>query len=270
MNKDNSQIDRLHTSCKDCIFAHYNKKEQIGCDMGRLETYRSNNLYKTRHINPNIRISNVYDNQQEFFVINGMKCHHKRNVSWSKKVKKNKWKERVYEENRIKYQAIIFATNEMSDIMTTVESLLSQDIPPQHITAVRKLGNSIYPITISKYLHDLGIPWSLSNIVDSTLSPLDIVDSVLSARAYPYYSVFNAGIVVPQNLFTSVNEQIYEHNLRFAVLAINDLPIITSTFIHRAYGGNKPSSLLTKLRNDKCQDFIMDIREICQNYPNPQ
>ena len=264
--KDNN-IARLHTSCKDCIFATYQDKTQIGCDIGRLEDYRENNLYNTRHINHDVNIVAVYDDDCEYFVINDIKCHYKRNGSWSKKVNKDNWIDRVKEENRLKYQSIIFTHNDFAKLALTVESLLEQSIPPQHITVVRPPNNTIELSIISDYLKKFGIPWRVENVIDSNLLHPHIVDTVLKTRAYPYYSVFYAGKIVPPDFFQVLNEHIYDKNLRFAVVIDDERPVVVSTYIHNFYSGNRPTSLIKKIREDQCDSLLVKIRTIYQDYP---
>ncbi|GAI89705.1 unnamed protein product, partial [marine sediment metagenome] len=236
MTNPNNQIERLHTSCQNCIFAKYVAKKQTKCLMDRIEIYFDYNDKKCiKHINNDIEIIEVYNDQQEFFVINNTKCHYKRNESWGKKVKKDNWKKQVKQENRIKYQSIIFATSKLKDVITTIDSLLAQSIPPQYITVVRNVGNTIRPAAITEYLQTVGLPWKLENAVDSELSNLDIIDSVLSKRPYPYYSIFNAGTIIPPDFFQSINTQIYDKQLKFAVLIHDKLPVVVSTSIHYHY-----------------------------------
>lgn len=265
MNENN--IERLHTSCKNCIFAQYQDKTQIGCNIGQLEDYRENNLHYTRHINPKIDIVEAFDDDKEYFVVNGIKCHYKRNENWGHKVNKKYWTERVKEENRIKYQSIIFTHDDFDKLTNTIESLLSQSIPPQHITVVRSTFNTIRPSTIADYLRESGLPWKIENIIDSNLLHPHIIDNVLKTRAYPYHSIFYAGKIVPQDFFETINQKIYNENLKFAIIIDDERPVVVSTAIHGVYGGNKPTSLIKKVREDKCDNLLIKIRTVYPTYP---
>jgi len=247
-----SNISRLHTSCKECIFAKWDNNCQTSCEMDKLSTNET---------------VEVYDGENEFFVVNNAKCHYKRNHSWGEKTKKENWKNLIKTENRIKYQVIIFAYNDMDEIRTMTTSLLKQEIPPQHITIVRRPNNTIRPSIISDHLKSLGVIWRLENTLDSNLNNFQIIDSILSTRSYPYYAIFTPDVKIPHDLFNVINKHIYDKCLQFAILINDERPVVVSTSIHHVYGGNFPTSLMQKLRDDKCDTMIKPIQEICPKYP---
>ena len=262
----------LHTSCKECIFASYNpikingdKSEQDGCNIGRL--IPAFNEVPVKHVDPNIDIVEVYDDEQEFFVINNLKCHYKRTASWGNKIDKNSWQERVYAENRLKYQSIIFANNDIQNLIDTTTALTQQLIPPQYITIVRKPDNTVRPSIISDYLNTIELPWGIENVIDSEIDNTKVVDSILQKRSYPYYSLFEAGIILPVDLFESINTQIYDNNLIFVALTHNKQPVLVSTYIHNVYGGNRPTSIVEKTRENKCDNLLIPIQTVYPNYP---
>ena len=262
-----SRIEKFHTSCQDCIFSHCKEAHQVGCrwkkgSKDKIDEYR----------NLGISIVEAYNNRGDFYILNGIKCHYKRTQVWSDKVPKNKM-ERVLHENRMKYQAIIFAENSLENIEITVQSLMGQKIPPQHITIVRYRTSTVQPSVIAPYLEGIGLPWKIENILDDQTTDMNIIDKIMKFHKYPYYVTLYAWTILPQDFIEMVNTQIYDKNFKFAVLVDGDepLPVLTSTSIHYAYGGNNPTSLVEKLTHDKMNHLILDIntieKSLCLTYP---
>jgi hypothetical protein len=59
---------KLQTSCKNCAFAQYDGKTQVGCDADRISKF-------------NDLVIEAYDNDREFYVINTF-CNYYRGPSW--------------------------------------------------------------------------------------------------------------------------------------------------------------------------------------------
>ena len=54
----------IHTPCKDCVFAIYDDKTQINCSQDCIDKYKK----------LDVPIVEVYDDDKEFYVIEGRKC----------------------------------------------------------------------------------------------------------------------------------------------------------------------------------------------------
>lgn len=67
-----SEINSIHTPCKKCAFAKYDNNTQIDCYLNLISKYRDKN----------IEILEAYDNEKEFYIINGKKCFGYRENSW--------------------------------------------------------------------------------------------------------------------------------------------------------------------------------------------
>lgn len=83
----------MKTSCKDCCFATYPEDSvtQDDCKLGKLSEYRKNN----------VPIEDVYDNDREFYLIDGQ-CNFKR---------KEKWADYLLQHNRNLHEQIKIETN---------------------------------------------------------------------------------------------------------------------------------------------------------------
>jgi hypothetical protein len=235
--------------------------------MQRFTVNKTSDIQTIKHIDNKIKIVEAYDTESEFFVVNGIKCHYKRNKAWGNKVNSQNWHQQVKQENRIKYQAIIFIDNSFQNVVITMESLLQQSIPPQHITVVRYTTNTIRPSVLSDYLDHLELPWQIHNVVDLDMSNLYVVNDILRTRAYPYYTLYYAGHCIPEDFFNVLNTQIYDKHVKFAILTNNNKPMVIATFIHNVYCGNKKTSLIEKIKQDQCHNLIIPIQKIYPNYP---
>ena len=115
----------LDTPCKNCIFAKYNGITQYGCKLDKLDIFRKHDTY----------ISEAYDEDKEFYVIKNRTCIEFRTTRW-KHINEPLWdqKDRLRQENEIRYQAIIIVNDNLQDTLTTLDSLVNQSIPPRYIT----------------------------------------------------------------------------------------------------------------------------------------
>ena len=91
---------RTHTACKDCGFAHYKDKTQVGCLNDSLKAFEKNGT----------EIIEAYDDEKEFFIVDGRTCPNYRTKDWFSKLfdnSKNIPTKELYKENKIKVDVII-------------------------------------------------------------------------------------------------------------------------------------------------------------------
>lgn len=123
-----------HTPCKDCIFAIYEGNTQILCEKGLIPKYR----------NLGYNIVEVYDDDKDFYVIEGRKCIYFRNNKWLD-FKYNTDEEyyeginkKISSELQLKYTAIVYidAEKTFEDAKKTLSSIFNSDILPENIVLV--------------------------------------------------------------------------------------------------------------------------------------
>lgn len=98
--------DTSHTSCKECIFAIYKNKTQIGCLDNRIEKFKNN-------------VVAAYDDDKEFYVINRA-CTLYRPETWNggeKNLQKAK------EECEIKFDILINCDNINVDMLKYIQNI---------------------------------------------------------------------------------------------------------------------------------------------------
>lgn len=175
-------IDIIHTPCKNCIFALYEDKTQVGCHLGYLDKYK----------NKGLNVIEAYDNDLEFFVINGKKCVGYRENPWFAKYglehasledKTSKFKEL----NRINYVLVINFIeigDKQEDIDNLKRALSLLTIHPKKIVFVRGpegTETTIYA-SIQKLMTESKIDcqWRIQTMVDDSISNENILHNIIN------------------------------------------------------------------------------------------
>jgi len=253
---------QIDTPCKDCLFALYEDNTQTGCNVNMIQKFRRYD----------VPILEAYDEDKEFYVIQGKRCLWHRTETW-------KWAgENPYEqvsairnEIEISYQGIVFCDNDFEDTKKTVESLTSQYIAPKHITLIRRPDNPVtgkeMHIWLQKHCKKQDIAWRIQNVTATDLPNGFHIDMVISRHPYQYYFVCNSGCEVPQNLFSSLNQKIVEELYPLTILAPNEAGngLIVSYILHKIFQGNQDVGMLQKVATHT-ETPITTVTEICPNF----
>lgn len=118
------KISRVHTPCKNCVFAEYQENTQIGCYTGYLNKYKD----------AKVEILEAYDEEKEFFIINDRKC-----ISY----RENKWFDK-YEIANASIEDKVAKFNELNKIHYCLAINLLK------INTIEELSNIINAINIAK------------------------------------------------------------------------------------------------------------------------
>lgn len=102
----------LRTNCKNCIFAEYEQNTQTDCSFGRIDKFKNNN-----------KITEAYDNEKEFYVINGL-CNLNRPNSWNDGVKD---KDKAFKESSLTYKICIDCTDLDSNFKSKILKFINND-----------------------------------------------------------------------------------------------------------------------------------------------
>lgn len=89
---------KIQTSCKECLFAVYGDKTQIGCQFDKLNKFDNNNIIE------------AYDDEKEFYVIDRL-CNHYRDNKWNNGIAD---KNKVEKETQVSFD-ILFNCEEIDD-----------------------------------------------------------------------------------------------------------------------------------------------------------
>lgn len=172
-------ISKIHTPCKNCVFAKYENITQTGCALSYLDKFRSKN----------VEILEVYDEEKEFYVINNKKCLGYRENKWfdqfdlqhsslDEKIKKFK------EFNHLSYLLVV----DLKDFDDTSFDLLKEQIQnssikPQKIIFIRyQWINNFHFNKIKRLLDTANIDcrWRIQTMVDDSLCEKDILHNIVN------------------------------------------------------------------------------------------
>jgi len=257
-------MSKYDTPCKNCIFAKYTGITQTDCKLNKLELFKQHN----------IQIIEAFDEEKEFYVIKNRTCRWFRNDRW---IHTNQdieaQKEYLDQETLTQFQAIVFANDDIKDLDITVDSLLAQLLPPVHITIIRPpyCETSITEL-VSKGLM-LSCQWRVQDIIDPNTPRGSMIDYALDAKPHQYYSVFNAGFEVPEDMFLTIHKVMMEDLQPITILLPNSTNngLTVSYFLHKILQGHHDCGIEHKLYNNDIikvdPTTIKKITDICQNFP---
>lgn len=254
-------MQKIRTICRDCIFATYEGKTQVGCSLGQIE----------KLVKIGGTLVEAYDQtNQEFYIIEDKLCMWSRPRSWARNKKEKDYVSIIRKEMQIPYQIMIIANNSLDDVEKTIKSAVNQTIPPKHISVIRHADNELNRFDVvrilRKYCEPKNIIWRSQNVIDD---PDLVVDDIISFAPYPYYAKFNAGFKIPKNTFEELDRMIGEDLFRFAVILPNKdgNGEIVCTSIHGLYAGNAGQPLIEKIRESQCQNMIYPINSLLSFFP---
>jgi hypothetical protein len=252
-DQDQIKLKSIHTSCKDCIFANYLALTQIGCKANQLDLFKQNG----------IDIVEAYDDEQEFYIINGKQCLFYRPSEWKGDFDKAR------KEIKLIYRAIIIAGNTIQPIVTTVKSLENQTQPPTIIDIVRPTDSLASIQNLRQYFSS---KCKIYNIVNPKLNTLDdYCRLILTGNKIPYVAVFNAGIDIPNITFQILLDKMINELFEFQLILPNKARdgLIFPFLIWRYFTltGDKHQDIITEIQNDKECQKIYSINDIIPCFP---
>ena len=245
------------TTCKDCIFATYKDITQIDCSMNRLDTFR--------HLG--YEIIEAYDHDREFYVIKKKTCPYKRTKKWKYYDADEKdQREKIADEIRIRYKAIVVHNGNLDDLLLTVHSLLQQSIKPSNIVVILQESFKEHRLAILGELKTIDIPWRIENIKDE-IEYWRAVDFAVMNRPQRYYAVFNAGCNIPLDMFEIINYKISEEILPIVLVKPNGKGdgLIALHALHIASENFRSLGILENTKHLPIQ--FPTINELCPHFP---
>jgi hypothetical protein len=217
-----SQINKVHTPCKDCVFSIYEDITQTDCHLKYIDKYRDKN----------IEILEAYDNEKEFYVINGKKCIGYRESKWFKQFglenspiqdKVNKFTEL----NHLSYMIVIdlkyFTLKHFNHLIEEVKKI---SISPEKIIFIRYQDNKDFTYDIIKNLLDkikLGCKWRIQTMVDNSLDNKDILHNCINLnKQHRFILSINKPANNIYKIIDKANYIVYEDLDQFNVISNKD------------------------------------------------
>jgi len=237
-----AQINTIHTPCKNCVFAKYDNNTQNGCAINYLDKYK----------NKNISVLEAYDDEKEFYIINGKKCIGYRENKWFKQFNLEnadlESKIKIYKEkNHIDYICVIDLKKLKVDNLDSVLYQISQcKIQPKKVIIIRHLNNE--KIFTYKTLEDLfnkyrvSYIWRIQTILDSSLTDEQIIKNLVSSNSKYRFIMLISDISNDINHMAMITNKIVHEDLdQFEVLTNKDNTCFCfSSLVYRfeAFHGN--------------------------------
>ena len=264
-------INQLHTSCRDCAFAKYDKSTQVGCDFDRIESYKESGA----------EVLEAYDeNGKEFYVINDRVCIYHRSKEWAKKYPTAELKNIVNAQCKVPFHAIIVHKKGQSleELESTISSLSNQFNPPTIVSVVNKeLGESIYKTNMAieeifkKY--EESFKWRIQNILDEEKRDRECIDLTIDATYfsfnYPYYITFFSGFSVPEEFTKELHDAVLVNNKQVIVgygIDKTENCMLVNKIMHRKHTGNAflidVEHKILELEEDS-EKYFYNIEELC-------
>jgi hypothetical protein len=238
----NEQINTIHTPCKNCVFAEFNNNTQIDCHLKYIDKYK----------NKNVSILEAYDDEKEFYIINGKKCLGYRENKWFKQFdlqdapvedKINKF----LETNTLDYLLTINLKNITLDQLDIMLKQISEcEIQPKKLILIRYVDNdkSLQYTNIEELLQKYSVKyiWRIQTILDLSLSYSSILHNIITMNPKYRFIVnneqFNNDLT---HMIKTTNRVVHEDLDQFDVLSNKDKScIVFSSLVYRfdAFHGN--------------------------------
>lgn len=237
-----NRINTIHTPCKDCVFATYENNTQNGCALNYIDKYKTNN----------IEILEAYDNDKEFYIINGKKCIGYRENKWFKQfeLENSDVADKVNKYHATNYLDYIIIIDLKLLSQETLDDILSQislcDIQPKKVIMIRYADNQLkFPYSDIENMLKKYSPsyiWRIQTILDTSLISEHILHNIISLNAkYRFIasvSKYNTDI---KSIVEKTNTIVHHDLDQFDVLSNHDHScIIFSSLIYRfeSFHGN--------------------------------
>lgn len=203
-------FSKLHTSCKECIFATFDdqNKTQTGCKLNKID----------KLVNNGVKVVESFDEEKEFFVLDNHAC-----MTYRKKLLPNKTLEEQVE--IAKKQAspridcvITVDSDDILELEKTILSLINQESQFNEIVfcVLSKIKPSQIVSLINK--NEGKFKWSIKQIVDEYWTGAKAINIAVQKSKSTYASVFNTGFEVPKTFVKEMIFSLAEEMKRFIML----------------------------------------------------
>jgi len=226
-------ISRIHTACKECVFASYRDKTQIGCEMNLLDKYRTKDT----------TIIEAYDEDKEFYILNNRKCIGFRKDSWFNKfgdsLTLQDKKEKVLDSFKLRYMLLIDLKMFTIDSLEKLFDDLSKiTIKPSKIILVRyNYANKIFDYDYIKEIlekSNLGCAWRLQTMLDESVGIKSVLSHTVSNnQEYKYMLYLKDYTNKISDIVNKANNLIFKELESFTV--ISDESYIAYMFLGLMY-----------------------------------
>lgn len=235
-----TKVSAISTVCKNCVFAIYDGKTQVGCAFNRTEKVDQHDIYE---------LIEAEDEEKEFYILNNHICPYQRTSRWIHADDKDimsRAKEEVY----MRWGAILLVNKDslnIKDISNRIQELKNQDIPPQSAVIVLKTESQISNTDMDEIFHLMNSNfnlWYIQNEMNNDTSERFSIDTAFdklknSARIM-FYSVFKSDQQIPKDFYSKIHKYVIDDMNTYGIIKIpGSMHCFTvSKIAHQKYAGN--------------------------------
>lgn len=231
----NESINTIHTPCKSCVFAIYNDKTQTDCALHYIDKYRNNH----------IDILEAYDDEKEFYIINGKKCIGYRENKWFKQFDLDdadlEEKIKKYHETNVLDYIVVVDLKDMTleHLDDTLHQISDTKIQPKKVILIRYNDNQLlFPYsTIEAMLkkYNASYKWRIQTILDSSLEHRSIIHNITHLNgSYRFIMCVNKHNNDLTKIVDLTNQKVHHDLDQFDIIANSDKScLIYSSVIFR-------------------------------------
>lgn len=212
-----SFMSKASSPCQNCIFVETEDNKQTGCQLNLLDHYYKQGC-----------LVEAFNENGEFYVINGRFCYFRRLRNWLMNHKKDIVGQ-IRKELYIPYMTFILMEDELNkeeginNLRVTIKNVLGQSYPPKFLVVCKNIQTLIPNVEIQYILERTNVEkWRISNILEKGTEEKCIEDiAKINATRYTLHQIIRAGTTIDQSLMSRLLDKVVMDNLRFDVLIIN-------------------------------------------------
>ena len=230
-----NNVSSLSTVCKNCLFAIYDEKTQIGCAFHRTDKAENHPIYE---------LVEAEDDDKQFYIVNNHICPYQRTDTWIH-AHDNDIIARVNEEVYMPWAVILFyKDNDITELMERVDELKQQRVKPNIVTLVIS-SNNISPENLRKVLNDINDNfdiWYVQKLLDTELPErltIDICFDKMKKNKFMFYSCFQSDQKIDIDYYNKIHKYVIDDMHIYGVIKETSIHNMTvSKVVHKKYGGN--------------------------------
>lgn len=231
-----NKVSAISTVCKNCLFAIYDGKTQVGCAFNQTDKVDQHDIYE---------LIEAQDEEKEFYILNNYICPYQRTKSW---VHANSLDimHKAMSEVYMPWAAILFYRhNGIEAVEKRISELKNQRITPKVITLVID-AQDIDPEdfkTLYKLMDDNFDIWYLQRVIEKDLTDRftgDLCFDKMKKHRFMFYTYFDSTKHIDSNYYDKIHKYVIDDMNTYGIIKDGDnIHYMTiSKIAHQKYGGN--------------------------------
>lgn len=232
------EISVISTACKNCLFAIYNSKTQVGCQLNITDKVKHHPIYE---------LIEAEDDEKEFYILNNHVCPYQRTNSWIHANDDNKIS-KVKMEVYMPWAAILFYRhNGIESVEQRIKELKKQRIQPKVVTLVidpKDMDQKDFR-SLHQMMEDNFDLWYLQRVLQEDLPDrftADLCFDKMKKHRFMFYSYFESTKSIDLDYYDKIHKFVIDDMNTYGIIKNKDDHSIQHTTIskiaHMKYSGN--------------------------------